>query len=89
MLEKCGIVGAVVDLLRVQQNLVNLSGLREASNDLVGNVGAKVNAQRQGHVVQADEITELLAARKLRFKVNKLQAELVARKYLVLLKPLL
>lgn len=65
VLQELGEVRLVADLLRVQQDLVGLPGFREARDDLVGDVGAKVDTEREGHVVQANDVTQLFAAVKL------------------------
>ncbi len=60
VLEKANVVGSVASLLCVQHDLVRLTSLREARDDLVGNVGAQVNGEREGHVKGPDDVTELL-----------------------------
>ncbi len=62
VLEQRCVVWSVSDLLGVKNNLVELTRLGEAGNDLVGNVGTKVDTEGQVHVVLADNVTELLAA---------------------------
>ncbi len=62
VLKQGGIVGGVADLLGVEDDLVELTGLGKAGDDLVGHVGAEVDAEGEVHVVLADNVTELLAA---------------------------
>lgn len=65
VLQKRGVVGGEADLLRVQHDLLELSGLGEACNDLVRDVGAQVDGQRESHVMQTNNITKLFGALKL------------------------
>ena len=65
VLEELGVVGSEVDFLRVEDNLVELAGLGEAGDDLVGNVGAEVDGESESHVVEADDISELFGAFEL------------------------
>lgn len=62
VLEERGIVGGVVDALRVDDDLGELTRLGEAGDDLVGNVCAKVDGQSESHVVGADDVSQLLTA---------------------------
>lgn len=62
------------DFLRVQHNLLELTSLGEALNDLVGYVGPQVDRQRQSWVDTLDKISEFLAAFQLQnTNINVLQ----------------
>lgn len=65
MLEQLAEIGSVSNFLRVQKNLIKLSGFRKAGDDLVGNVGTEVHTQRQGEIVGSNNITKLFSAFKL------------------------
>ena len=64
-------VRLVVDLLRIEQDLVELTGFGEASHDFVGHVGSQVD--RQGKIVVSillDKVTKLFAAVQLKEAVS-------------------
>ena len=65
VLQEADEVGAVSDLLGVQDDFLRLTGLSEACDDLVRHIGTKVDAERKGEVVQSHNITELFAAGEL------------------------
>ncbi len=65
MLEELNKVGLVAGLSTVGENLVELAGLSEASNDLVGHIGLQVDGECHVHIVRADHVTELLRALEL------------------------
>ena len=58
-------VRVVADFLRMQNDLFNWIGLSEAGLNLVQDVGPPVDAQREGHIAEANNITKLLATSKL------------------------
>lgn len=58
-------VGVVADFLRIQSDLFNWTDLNEATNNLVRDVGLPVDAQREGRIAEANNITKLLATSKL------------------------
>ena len=51
----------------MQDDLLELSGLGEALDDLVGDIGAEVDGEGEGGVGSLDQIPELLAALELVF----------------------
>ena len=65
MLEKTDVVWRIPDLLGVEDDLVGLSSLCEAGNDLVGDIRAQVYAESKGEVMKADNVTQLLATSEL------------------------
>jgi hypothetical protein len=65
VLQQADVVRGVANLLRVEYNLVRLAGLGEARNHLVRDVCAEVDTEREGHVVQAHNVTKLLATCQL------------------------
>ncbi len=65
VLQETDVVGSVAGLLRVQHDLLRLAGLSEASDDLVRDIGAEVDGEREGHVERTNNIAELLAASQL------------------------
>ena len=84
-------VRLVVDLLRVEQDLVELTGFGEASHNLVGDVSPQVDGQRKVVVsILLDKVTELFAAVQLKKVVSSASfIRQVGRivTYLVLLQP--
>ena len=65
VLQQRSIVGRVADLLRVEENFVELASLGKARNDLVGNGRAEVDGKGEVDVGGTDEITELFRAFEL------------------------
>lgn len=65
VLEKLSIVGSVADLFGVENNLIKLPQLGETGDDLVRNVGAKVNRESEVHIGHSTEVTELLTTLEL------------------------
>ena len=59
------VVGGVADLLGIQDDLLELSGLGEALDDLVGHVSPQVDGEGEGGVGRLDQVAELLAALQL------------------------
>jgi hypothetical protein len=60
-------VGLVIHLFGVQQDLVELTGLGEAGDDLVGDMSAKVDRECKVVVpVLLDQVSEFLTAIELR-----------------------
>lgn len=60
-------VGLVIHLFGVQQDLVELTGFGEAGNDLVGDMGTKVDRKCKVVVsVLLDQVSEFLTAVELR-----------------------
>jgi len=55
MLEEAGVVEGVAEL----------TGLSEACNDLARHVGAEIQRQSKGHVVEVSDVARLLAERRL------------------------
>ena len=66
VLEESDIVWRVVDLLVVEHDLVGLPSLSEAGNDLARNIGTKVDTESERHVMETDDVSELLRAGQLR-----------------------
>jgi hypothetical protein len=68
VLKEGSVIGSVVDTLGVYDNLGELTGLGEASDDFVGNVGTKVDGESEGHVVSSNDVSEFFAALDLRME---------------------
>jgi hypothetical protein len=65
MLKKLAIIRGVSDFLRVEQDLVELAGLCEACDHLVGHVGAQIYTQGQREIMGPHDVTELFTAIEL------------------------
>ena len=59
------VVGGVAHLLGVEDDLLELAGLGEALDHLVGNIGPQVDGEGEGGVGGLDEVAQLLAALQL------------------------
>ena len=57
-------------LLGVENNLLELSGLGKALDDLVGDVGTQVDGESQRRVRRLDQVTKLLTTLKLQWGRN-------------------
>jgi len=62
---KCAYIPLPAHLLGVENNLLELSGLGEALDDLVGDVGPQVDGESQRRVRRLDQVTQLLTTLKL------------------------
>lgn len=65
MLQEAYKIGSIADFLRVQYNLVRLTRLSEASDDLIGDVCTKIYAECESQIMKTDNISKFLAAGKL------------------------
>lgn len=65
MLQEDNIVRAISNLLGVQNNLVCLTCLSKAGDDLVGDICSEVHAQSQGYIMQPDDIPKLFTTGEL------------------------
>lgn len=65
VLQKTYVVGRVSNFLRIQYNLVCLSSFRKTGDDFIWDICAQVNAECKSEIVEANDVTKLLAAGKL------------------------
>ena len=53
------------NIVRGVANLLYLTSFGEASNDLVKDVCLEIDAQREGHIMESDDVSQFLAASEL------------------------